>query len=110
MYDQVVTRLTANDALTLESLLIVQAGSVTTAFNRLKQTPGPARPETIRLWTDRLDWLTGLVDPNPILEGIAHTKIRQFAAEAAALEVSELLDMSRSGKRHTLLLSLLRQA
>ena len=89
---------------------IVQPGSVTTAVNRLKQTPGPARPETIRLWTDRLDWLTDLLDPDRILEGIAHTKLRQFAAEAAALEVSELLGMARAGKRHTLLLSLLRQA
>ena len=71
---------------------------MTTAFNRLKQTPGPARPETIRLWTDRLAWLTGLLDPDRILEGIAHTKLRQFAAEATALEVSELLGMTRAGK------------
>jgi TnpA family transposase len=110
MYDRVTTRLTADEATALEALLIVQPGSVITAFNRLKQTPGPARPETIRLWTDRLDWLTGLLDPDRILEGIAHTKLRQFAAEATALEVSELLGMTRAGKRHTLLLSLLRQA
>ena len=110
MYDQIAARLKADDLAALDALLIVQPGGVTTAFSRLKQTPGPARPETIRLWTDRLDWLTGLVDPVPILEGIAHTKLRQFAAEAAAMEVSELLDMARAGKRHTLLLSLLRQA
>ena len=83
---------------------------MTTGFNRLKQTPGPATPKTIRLWIDRLDWLTGLLDPDPLLEGIAHTKLRQFAAEAAALEVGELLDITQPGKRHTLLLSLLRQA
>jgi hypothetical protein len=52
--------LTADDVAALDALLIVQTGAVTTAFNRLKQTPGPARPETIRQWTDRLDWLTGL--------------------------------------------------
>jgi TnpA family transposase len=109
MYDQVAVRLKAADAATLDALLIVQPGAVTTAFNRLKQTAGPARPETIRLWTDRLGWLTSLVDPDPMLEGIAHTKLRQFAAEAAAMEVSDLLDMSRPGKRHTLLLSLLQQ-
>jgi hypothetical protein len=40
---------------------------------------------------------------------VSHTKIRQFAAEAAVLEVSELLDMEKS-KRHTLLLALVRQA
>ena len=51
-----------------------------------------------------------LIDPDPLLEGIAHTKLRQFAAEAAALEVSDLLDIAQPGKRHTLLLALLRQA
>jgi hypothetical protein len=69
-----------------------------------------ATPTTIRLWIERLDWLAGLIDPDPLLEGVAHTKLRQFAAEAAALEVSELLDISQPGKRHTLLLALLRQA
>jgi TnpA family transposase len=53
--------------------------------------------------------LTGLVDPDPMLDGIAHTKLRQFAAEAAAMEVSDLLGMNRPGKRYTLLLSLLQQ-
>jgi hypothetical protein len=54
--------------------------------------------------------LAGLIDPDPLLQGTLHTKLRQFAAEAAALEVSDLLDISQPGKRHTLLLSLLRQA
>ena len=71
----------------------------------------PGNPDdTYRLWIDRLDWLAGLIDPDPLLEGVTHTKVRQFAAEAAALEVSELLDISQPGKRHTLLLALLRQA
>ena len=91
-------------------MLVKPANSTTTSFNRLKQTPGPATPTTIRLWIERLDWLAGLIDPDPLLEGVAHTKLRQFAAEAAALEVSELLDISQPGKRHTLLLALLRQA
>jgi hypothetical protein len=41
-----------------------------------------ARAETIKLWAERLDWLTGLVDPDPLLAGITHTKLRQFATEA----------------------------
>ncbi len=59
---------------------------------------------------ERLEWLDGLVDPDPLLEGIANTKLRQFAAEVAASGVSDLLDVARPGKRHTLLLALLRQA
>jgi hypothetical protein len=59
---------------------------------------------------ERLEWLGGTVDPDPPLEGIAHTKLRQFAAEAAAMEVSDLLDIAQPGRRQTLLLTLLRQA
>jgi TnpA family transposase len=110
MYDRIAVRLTTGLAAILDAMLVVPAGATTTAFNRLKQAPGPARFGTIKLWTDRLDWLTGLIDPEPLLVGVAHTKLRQFAAEAAALEVSELLDISQQGKRHALLLSLLRQA
>jgi hypothetical protein len=61
MYDRVAARLTAEQATALDALLAVLPGSVTTPFNRLKQTPGPARPETIRIWTDRLEWLTGRI-------------------------------------------------
>ena len=110
MYDRVAARLAAEHAAVLDALLAKPPDSPTTGFNRLKQAPGPATPKTVRLWTDRLDWLGGLIDPDPLLEGIAHTKLRQFAAEAAALEVGDLLDIAQPGKRHTLLLALLRQA
>lgn len=110
IYNRVLARVTPEHLAILDILLVRPANSTTTSFNRLKQTPGPATPTTIRLWIDRLDWLAGLIDPDPLLEGVTHTKLRQFAAEAAALEVSELLDISQPGKRHTLLLALLRQA
>jgi hypothetical protein len=77
----------------LDALLVKPPDGTTTGFNRLKQAPGPATPKTVRLWTDRLDWLGGLIDPDPPLEGIAHTKLRQFAAEAAALKVGDLLEL-----------------
>jgi len=110
IYDRVAARLTVGHRIVLDSLLIKPPNSTTTSFNRLKQAPGPATPQTVRLWIDRLDWVTGMIDPDPLLQGIAHTKLRQFAAEAAALEVSDLLAISQSSKRHTLLLTLLRQA
>ena len=110
MYERVAARLSAEIMAVLDALLVVPPDGATTPFNRLKQTPGPARFETITLWTERLAWLTGLLDADRLLEGISHTKLRQFAAEAAALEAGELLDMIQRGKRHTLLLSLIRQA
>lgn len=110
IYDRIAVRLAPESAAVLDAMLVAPAGGTTTEFNRLKQAPGPAHFGTIKLWTDRLDWLAGLIDPDPLLAGVTHTKLRQFAAEAATLEVSELLDISQRGKRHTLLLSLLRQA
>jgi len=110
MYDRVTSRLSPEHMTTLDTLLAKPLGSVTTGSNRLKQAPGPATPNTVRLWTDRLAWLDGLIDPDPPLEGVAHTKLRQFAAEAAAAEVGDLLDITQPGKRHTLLLARLRQA
>ncbi|MBV9748429.1 MAG: Tn3 family transposase, partial [Acetobacteraceae bacterium] len=110
LYDRVAARLTLEQAAALDALLAKPPGSATTGFNRLKQAPGPATPKTVGLWTDRLAWLDGLLDPDPPLEGVTHTKLRQFAAEAAALEVSDLLDIALPGRQHTLLLALLRQA
>ena len=110
IYNRVAACVTAEHAAVLDALLVRPTNSTTTDFNRLKQTPGPATPTTILLWLERLDWLTGLLDPDPLLEGIAHTKLRQFAAEAAALDVGDVRDISQPGKRHTLLLALLRQA
>src|SRR5215218_5170408 len=110
IFGRVAARLTRHDAAALDVLLVKPAESPTTPFNRLKQAPGPATPKTITLWVERLEWLGGLIDPDPLLEGITHTKLRQFAAEAAAMEVSDLLDIAQPRRRHTLLLALLRQA
>jgi len=41
----------------------------------------------MREWTERLRWLTGLTLRASLLEGLPHTKVRQFASEADALEV-----------------------
>ncbi|MEF2559339.1 DUF4158 domain-containing protein, partial [Aurantimonas sp. C2-5-R2] len=110
IYAGVAERLTQAEAAALDALLVVPPDTITTPFNRLKQVPGPARLAMIKLWTDRLDWLDNLADADMALSGIASTKLRQFAAEATALEVSELLDMALPGKRHTLRLSLLHHA
>jgi hypothetical protein len=110
MYLRVSQRVTAQQMAVLETLLVKPANSTTTPFNRLKQTPGSVTPATIGLWVERLDWLVDMIDSDPLLEGIAYTKLRQFAAEAAALDVGDLRDISQTGKRHTLLLALVRQA
>ncbi len=93
----------------LDALLEHPAGEQLNAFSRLKETPGPPTLKHLRLWIDRLAELDALLDPRPLLGEIPHTKIRQFAAEAKALETGDLRDVCQPGRRHTLLLCLLHQ-
>ncbi len=93
----------------LDALLNVSPGEEISCLARLKQAPGPATLKHIRQWTERLAELDTIVDPKPFLAGVTHTKIRQFAAEAAQLSVGDLRDISQPGKRHTLILCLLFQ-
>jgi hypothetical protein len=110
IFRTVASRLTSEQTAALDALLVRPAGAATTGFNRLKQTPGPATHSALRAWTDRLNWLLALPDSEPLLADVAHTKLRQFASEAAVLEVSEMLRISEPGKRGTLLLALMRQS
>ena len=98
---RVAARLAPGQAEALDALLAKPPGSTMTGFNRLKHTPGPATPKTIGLWTERLELLGGLVDPAPLLDGITHTKLRQFAAEATALEVGDTLDIAQPARGGT---------
>ena len=48
-----------------------------------------------------------MLDPKPFFKDVAYTKIRQFAAEAQAYEISDMRGIRNDEKRYTLLLSLL---
>jgi hypothetical protein len=93
----------------LDALLELSTGQRLTGFARLKETPGPATLKHLRQWVDRLAELDAIFGPRPLLGDIPHTKIRQFAAEATALETGDLRDVCQPGRRHTLLLCLLHQ-
>ena len=110
IFSDVADILPVAQAAALDGLLVVNPETGTTPFNRLKQTPGPAKPSNIRFWIDRLAWISSLPDPAPLLTGISHTKSRQFASETEVLEVSELLDIKEAGKRRTMLLCFIGKA
>jgi hypothetical protein len=110
MYARMTGGLTANQKNKLETLLTVPAGGLTSGFTLLKKTPGPAKLKYIREWAEHLEQLDAILDPKPFLAGIPHTKVRQFAAEATALETGDMRDIRQEGKRHALLLCLLRHA
>lgn len=109
LYRSITAELNPEQAARLDALLEVPSGESVSAIACLKESPGPATLKHIRRWTQRLAELDGIVDPKPFLAEIAHTKIRQFAAAAAQLQVSDLRDLSQPGKRHTLILCLLFQ-
>ncbi len=110
LYVKITGTLTRKQQDILESLLIVLPDKSVTQFNLLKQSPGTPTLSNVRLWIDHLQDIEALLDPSPFLTNTPHTKVRQFAAQAEALEVSDILDIRQPGKRHTLLLCLLRQA
>jgi len=109
LYRLITASLSEEQAARLDALLEVPPGESVSAAARLKESPGPATLKHIRRWTQRLAELDDIIDTKPFLAGIAHTKIRQFAAEASQLPVGDLRDLSQPGKRHTLILCLLFQ-
>src|SRR5262249_48952587 len=79
-------------------------------FTRIKETPRQATLKHLRQWTERLTWLESILPTRPFLTEIAHTKIQQFAAEAAALDVGDMRDIADPSRRHSLLICFLYQA
>lgn len=110
LYQSITADLDPEQAARLDALLDVPPGENMCVVARLKESPGPATLKHIRRWTERLARLDAIIDPKPFLAGVAQTKIRQFAAEAAQLQVGDLRDLAQPGKRHTLILCLLFQA
>ncbi len=109
LYLKITTALQSSHCQSLDALLHVSEGERLTGFARMKQTPGPATLKHFRVWADRLAKLNAVLDPKPFFNDVAYTKIRQFAAEAHAYEISDMRGIRNDAKRYTLLLSLLHQ-
>jgi TnpA family transposase len=107
MYEQVLDQLSPENQAVLDGLLVVPEGVQKSQFNRLKETPGPVTLKNFRAWEQRAVWLKSLLDAKLFLGHIAHTKIKQFAAQARALELSDIRDIADSGKQYTFLLCFL---
>jgi hypothetical protein len=108
LYARITATLSPAEQGRLEALLHVQDGH--SAFTQLKDTPRRATLSHLRQWTTRLTWLDGLFTPQPFLHDLAYTKVHQFAAEAAALEVGDLRAIRDTPRRLSLLLCLLYRA
>ena len=107
LYTQITDALPLPHQVRLDTLLQVHDGL--SEFTRMKAPPRQATLAHLRQWLDRLTWLESILASQPSLAGIAHTKIRQFAAEAAALDVGDMRDI-QSPRRWSLLLCFLAQS
>ena len=106
MFNLVVTRTPIEVIHKLKELLDTDFGRRQSDFNALKQAPKKPSRKHLEVLIDHLAWLESFGDLGTIFEGIVDTKIRHFAAQAAASDVAELKDCSLP-KRYTLMLALI---
>jgi len=104
---QVITRLSLEKQDRLLALLTT--ADARSPFADLKRTPKQATYKHLDELLDHLAWLDSLGSFGPVLTGIAHTKLQHFAAEAAALDASEMQDFNRP-KQLLLIVSLIHRA
>ncbi|WP_133501490.1 Tn3 family transposase [Cognatilysobacter terrigena] len=101
-------RLSEADKAQLDALLDVPGGGKSLLF-KLKKRARKDSATNLRALLDHLDFLDGLVRVEGVLDEVPHVKRRHFAAEAAAMDASELRDYGPV-KRRALLASLLAHA
>ena len=110
IYASVAGRLSAEDRGRLDALLDVEPGGHLTGFTRLKAPPGPPTLKRVRERVRHLAELVGLLKTAPLIAGVAHTKVRQFAAEARALEVGDVKGLADEAHRRALLVCFVHDA
>ena len=104
IFAKITESLTQEQRLCLDRLLALRETEQFTDFTKIKQTPVGSSLKQMNLWTKRLDWLFSILAPSEFLKDIAHTKIRQFAAEVESLEVGDMKDIHNNSKRYSLLI------
>lgn len=109
IYRAVQSRMTAERKLDLEKLFEAQLPLHRSTFSQLKQVPQSPTLSHLKAWQDRLTWLMELGSMEPLLKDIPLAIVKHFAAEARALDVSELQDYTPA-KRLTLAVCLIKQA
>lgn len=106
IFNLVVTRAPIDVIYKLKELLDTDFGRRQSDFNALKQAPKKPSRKHLEVLIDHLAWLETFGELDTIFEGVADTKIRHFATQAAASDVSELKDCALP-KRYTLMLALI---
>lgn len=93
----------------LDRLLDTLHPSHRSDFNYLKEPPKSATLTHMHDLQVRFSWLLTMGDVERLLAGIPNAKVKHFAAEARALDASEIRKFT-APKRYTLLLAMLERA
>jgi TnpA family transposase len=109
LFSRVSTGLSEVEQIYLDQLLMGETNESTATLNLLKSPPKNATLNGVRQLQTKFDALMTFGDAKRLLASIARTKIRYFAAQARALDISEFQDINLP-KRRTLLLCLLYEA
>lgn len=75
-------------------------------YNDLKKSAKRSTRKHLEMLVDHLAWLESLGNMGGVFAGVPETKVRHFAAQAQAFDVSELRECSEP-KRYTLMLALI---
>ena len=94
MFERVDGRIGLPDRVGLENLLDLSGAAGKTPFNRLKQAAGRASWSGLREQVEYLRWVDSLGDTAEWLEGIAESKIADFAGEALVADAGVMRDVA----------------
>ncbi len=109
IFEGIVARMTPPDLVGLQALLDVTDPAGKSAFNGLKRAAGRASWSAFRKQVDHVEWVDGLGDTAVWLDGVAESKIADFAGEAAAADAGVMRGVAPS-KRAALLASMVHVA
>lgn len=109
IFERVRARMNADDRFRLEALLVVKESATKSDFDRLKKSARRASWSHFREQVEHLRWVDSLGSTAEWLEGIAPSKVADFAGEGAAADAGVLSDYA-TAKRIALLVCVLDRA
>lgn len=109
LFWRVSASLSPKEQVYLDQLLVKESDESVATLNLLKSQPKSATLSHLQQLQAKFNSLMSFGDAKRLLSALAPTKIKSWAAQAKALDISEFQDI-RLSKRRTLLLCLLYQA
>lgn len=109
VFGTVFHRITPQQLEALQALLVTdKLERRQSEYNELKKSAKRPTRKHLDMLVEHLEWLDSITAGDDVLAGLPDTKIRHFAAQAMAYDVSELRECAET-KRYTLLVALIRR-